>query len=83
MPLGHGDEAISWALAAALVRDASGEGNGVANPTSDSHMTSKKYVDDLITRITLVTATPNMTSNETIINGLSYIAVASDTPLGI
>ena len=58
MPLGHGDEAISWAQAAALVRDVSGRGSGVADPTSDSHMTSKKYVDDLIKRITLMTATP-------------------------
>src|SRR6218665_1917540 len=84
MPLGHGDEAISWAQAAALVRDVSVTGSGVvAEPTSDSHMTSKKYVNDLIKRITLVTGTPNMTSNETIINGLSYIASASDPPLGI
>src|SRR6218665_2198273 len=83
MPLGHGDEAISWAQAAALVRDVSGAGSGVAEPTSDSHMTSKKYVDDLINHITLMTATPKMTSNETIINGLTYIASASDPPLGV
>src|SRR6218665_127949 len=31
----------------------------------------------------LVTATPVMTSNETIINGLTYIASASDPPLGV
>ena len=84
MPLGHGDEAISWAQAAALVRHVSVVGSGVvAEPTSDSHMISKKYVDDLIKRVTLVTATPVMTSNETIINGLFYIASASDPPLGI
>jgi len=82
MPLGHGDEAISWAEAAALVRGVSGSGSGVGDPTSDSHMTSKKYVDDLIKRIILVTATPNMTLNETIINGLTYIASASDPPFG-
>src|SRR6218665_3817217 len=82
-PLGHGDEAISWAQAAALVRDVSGAGRGVAEPTSDSHITSMKYVDDLIKQITLVTATPTMTSNETIINSLTYIASASDPPFGI
>src|SRR6218665_1834282 len=83
MPLGHGDEAISWAEAAALVRGVSGSGSGVGDPTSDSHMTSKKYVDDLIKRIILVTATPNMTLNETIINGLTYIASAIDPPVGV
>src|SRR6218665_1283463 len=83
MPLGHGDEEISLAQAAALVRDVSRTGSGVAEPTSDSHMTSKKYVDDLIKRITLMTATPAMTSNETIINGLTYIASASDPPVGV
>src|SRR6218665_1557708 len=83
LPLGRGDEAISWAQAAALIRDVSGTGSGVAEPTIDSHMTSKKYVDDLIKRITLMTATSAMTSNGTIINGLTYIASASDPPLGI
>src|SRR6218665_628727 len=83
LPLGRGDEAISWAQAAALIRDVSGTGGGVAEPTIDSHITSKKYVDDLIKRHILVTATPNMTSNETIINGLTYIAAASGPPLGI
>ena len=51
MPLGHGDKAISWAQAAALVRDMLGAGSGVAEHTSDKYMTSKKYVDDLIKRI--------------------------------
>src|SRR6218665_356142 len=83
MPLGHGDEAISLAQAAALVRDVSRTGSGVAEPNSDSHMTSKKYVDDLIKRITLMTATPAMTLNETIINGLTYIASAIDPPVGV
>src|SRR6218665_3061596 len=82
MPLGHGDEAISWVQAAALIKDVSGTGSGVAEPTSDSHMTSKKYVDDLIKRHILVPATPNMTSNEKIINGLTCIAAASDPPFG-
>src|SRR6218665_50419 len=81
MPLGHGDEAISWAQAAALVRDVLGAGSGVDEPTIDSLMTSKKY--DLIKRITIMIATPTMTSSETIINGLTYIASASDPPLGI
>jgi len=83
MSQGHGDEAISWAQAAALVRDVSETASGVADPTSDSHMTSKKYVDDLIKRITLMTATPTMTTNETIINGLTYIASPRDPSLGI
>jgi len=80
----HGDEAISWVQAAALVRDISGAGGGVvAEPTIDGHMTSKKYVVDLIKRITIMTATPAVTSNETIINVLTYIASVSDPPLGI
>jgi len=83
MPLSNGDEAISWAQAAALVKDVSGAGSGVAEPTSDSHMTSKKYVDELFKRHTLMTATPAMTSNETIINGLAYIAGTSDPPFGV
>src|SRR6218665_2228104 len=83
MPLGHGDEAISWAQDAALGRDVSGTGSGAADQTSDSHMTSKKNVNDLIKRITPVTATPNMTSNETIINGLTYITSGIDPPLGV
>ena len=43
MPLGHGDEAISWAQAADLFTDVLGVGSGVADPTSDS----KKYEQEI------------------------------------
>ena len=69
------DEAVSLAqvndLLSAVVA------NNAPNPTRDYQLANKKYVDDLHASL-YVTATPTMSSNETTINGLTYVASASE-----
>src|SRR6218665_3937521 len=73
------DEAVSWAKAVSLVIDATTNNSQI--PSSDRHLTNKKYVDEL-NLAQYVTATPTMTSNETTINGFIYIASASEYHTG-
>ena len=72
-------EAVSWARAVALVTDATTNSSKI--PTNDDHLTNKKYVDERIVA-QYVTAAPTMTSNETTINGFTYIASASEHHTG-
>src|SRR6218665_1351909 len=73
------DEAVSWAKAVSLVIDATTNNSQI--PASDRHLTNKKYVDERIVA-QYVTVTPTMTSNETTINGFTYVASASEYHTG-
>src|SRR6218665_1739315 len=73
------DETVSWAQAVALVTDAATNSSMI--PSSDRHLTNKKYVDERIVA-QYVTATPTMTSNETTINGFTYVTSASEYHTG-
>src|SRR6218665_1134521 len=71
----RGHEAVSWARAQILVHEETRSNRKI--PTSDGHLTNRKYVDERIVA-QYVTATPTMTSNETTINGFTYVASASE-----
>ena len=48
------------------------------SPENDGDATNKKYVDSIIgTTAPNITSIPTMTSNNTTINGLTYVTVAS------
>ena len=52
--------------------------NNLRSPENDGDAANKKYVDSLIgTNAPNITSTPTMTSNNTTINGLTYVVVAS------
>src|SRR6218665_3925848 len=57
----RGDEAVSWTRGQILVHDETRNNRKI--PTSDGHLTNKKYVDERIAA-QYVTATPTMTLNE-------------------
>src|SRR6218665_1828484 len=78
-PILRNDEAVSWAKAVSLVIDATTNNSQI--PSSDRHLTNKKYVDERIVA-QYVTATPTMTSNETTINGFTYVTSASEYHTG-
>src|SRR6218665_1498936 len=78
-PILRNDEAVSWAKAVSLVIDATTNNSQI--PTSDHNLTNKKYVVDRIVA-QYVTATPTMTSNETTINGFTYVASESEYHTG-
>src|SRR6218665_853279 len=78
-PILGNDEAVSWAKAVSLVIDSTTNNSQI--PSSDRHLTNMKYVDERIVA-QYVTATPTMTSNETTINGFTYVTSASEYHTG-
>ena len=57
--------------------------SNLRDPDSDGDAVNKKYVDSLIgTSASNITSTPTMTSNNTTINGLTYVALASSMGYG-
>lgn len=86
------DEAVNLGQVQSLLMYAK-RSDIVATPTSDNQATNKKYVDDEIVstkkyvddeivRHSLLTATPNMTSKQTTIDGLTYVVSASSETHG-
>ena len=57
--------------------------NNLRTPENDGDAASKKYVDSLIgSSAPHITSTPTMTSNNTTINRLTYVSVASSMSVG-
>jgi hypothetical protein len=57
--------------------------SNLRSPENDNDAASKKYVDSLIeSTAPHITSTPTMTSNNTTINGLTYVTVASSMSVG-
>jgi hypothetical protein len=55
--------------------------SNLRSPENDNDAANKKYVDSLIgTAAPNITSTPTMTSNSTVINGLTCVASAREGP---